>query len=231
MDIDTTGYDFIDFGYGKGGAYGLALKKFKAKKGVSLDLREESKRLATKLGHNCILGDVLTCSFKPKSVGFVTIVHFLEHLNDMKDVRKAIALAAGAAKSFLYIEGPAFECDKLLRRYGLKFNWADWLGHPSPVTANDLVEMFREQKCHSYMLFYLDQVYSSDDAAIHPTTSPGNQREYKRNRHPPKRKIIFNEPIYKYFVIYGFLRAPSFELKQKLKSVRARAVLFEEGVF
>jgi len=228
MHVDTNGYDFIDFGYGKGGAYGIALKRFRAKKGISLDLREEAAEQAKKVGHQCVVANVLDCTFSPKSVNFVTIVHFLEHLPSMKDVSKAISLGASAAKSFLFIEGPAFECNNNLKKYGLKFNWADWLGHPSHVTAVDLIDILREQKFYSYMLFYLDQVVSSNDPSIHPINSPKNQRDYRKGKHPPKKFIVFNEPIYKYFILYAFLRDPG-ELKQKLKSVRARAILFEEG--
>lgn len=228
MLIETKGYDFIDFGYGKGGAYGLALKKFRAKRGISIDCRQEAAIVATKAGHECVVADVLQCTFDPKSVNFVTMVHFLEHLPSMTDVHKAISLGASAAKSFLFIEGPAFECSNILNKYGLKFNWADWLGHPSHVTAADLIDILRKQKFHSYMLFYLDKVFNSNDPSIHPIESPRNQRDYRKSKHPPKKLIVFNEPIYKYFILYAFLRDPG-ELKQKLKSVRARAILFEEG--
>jgi hypothetical protein len=227
MNIDTRGYDFIDFGYGKGGAYEIARKKFKAKKGISIDIRKECKEQAAQRGDSCIIANVLNCTFSPKSVNFVSMVHFLEHLTTMADVAKAISLAAAAAKDFIFVEGPAFEYNTVLEKYGLKFHWADWYGHPSHVTATTLIKMLKKQEFYGYMLFYLDNVVDSSDRAIYPANAVGNQHEYySKRKHPPKKLIVFSECVYKYFIVYGFPRKPTEELKQKLKQIRARAILF-----
>lgn len=227
IDIDTNGYDFLDFGYGKGGAYNFSIKKLGGKHGISIDLKKSCCDLANKRNHKCVNVNILDCNFTKKSVKFVSIVHFLEHMKSMVDIKTVLNKAMCVANDFVFIEGPLFDFDDYLKTHGFKFFWSDWIGHPTHVKTTDIIEILKSLGFYSYSLYYFDKVYSSLDKSIHPLNSKKDQFEYDYSKHPKKNLFNFSEVLYKYFILIGNIN----KNKRNFSSCRAGLTFISEAKF
>ena len=204
--IDVKGYDFLDFGASKGGCIDFAVARLGGKSGLGVDNDPKKIDQMRQAGYHCIVADVIRSRFPRRSVRFVTMSHFLEHLPNLDAVRAAIANGARAARDFLFIQGPYFDGDEFLRNHGLKFYWSDWHGHPCHLTTELLATMLRDLGLRHYVMLARVPVATSDDPAIHPLASPRDQGEYVRGQHPPKPSMAFDEPLYHEMVCLVRLR-------------------------
>ena len=198
--MDLQRYDFLDFGASKGGCIDFAVAKLGGRRGLGVDVDATKVDAMRARGYDCIVGDVANLDLPPKSVRFVTMSHFLEHLPDLATVRKAVQTAARVATHFLFIQGPFFDADSYLREHGLKFYWSDWKGHPCHLTIAQLVATFEALGLKDYVALARVPVESSLDAAIHPLASPRNQHDYLPGEHPPKPAVAFERPLYREMV-------------------------------
>lgn len=184
--MDLRHYDFLDFGASKGGCIDFATAQLGGRRGLGVDVDPKKVEAMRSLGYDCIVGDVADLDLPPKSVRFVTMSHFLEHLPDFATVRKAVQSAAKVATHFLFIQGPFFDADDRLREHGLKFFWSDWSGHKCHLTTDQLVATLENLGLTDYVALARVPVESSLDAAIHPLASPRNQHHYAPGEHAPK---------------------------------------------
>ena len=204
--MDLRRYDFLDFGASKGGCIDFAVAKLGGRRGLGVDVDAKKAEAMRERGYDCIVGDVANLDLPPKSVRFVTMSHFLEHLPDLAAVAKAVQSAARVATHFLFIQGPFFDADGYLREHGLKFYWSDWSGHPCHLTIDQLVATFEALGLTDYLALARLPVESSLDAAIHPLASPRNQQAYVVGEHPPKPTATFDRPLYREMVCVVRLR-------------------------
>ena len=198
--MDLRHCDFLDFGASKGGCIDFAIARLGGRRGLGIDIDPKKVEAMRSLGHDCIVGDVTDLDLPSKSVRFVTMSHFLEHLPDLAAVRKAVQSAAKVATHFLFIQGPFFDADEHLREHGLKFYWSDWKGHPCHLTTDQLVATLEDLGLNDYLALARVPVESSLDAAIHPLASPRNQHDYVPGKHPPKPEVSFDRPLYREMV-------------------------------
>lgn len=206
MTLGSEPYDFIDFGASKGGCIDFARQRLGGRRGLGIDLTAEKVALMRAHGYECIRADVTRLPFREKSLRFVTMSHILEHLPSLDSVQAAIRSAAHAARDFLFIQGPYFDADDFLQRYGLRFFWSYWRGHTCHVKSWELTAILHRLALTDYVLFTRQPVLDSNHSSIHPTTSPINQFEYDPAIHPPKPMVRFSPPLYREIVCYVRLR-------------------------
>ena len=219
MNIDLSAYDFIDFGSSRGGCIDFAIKKLGGKRGLGIELHKKRADDLNKKGYPCINADVTTLNLPKKSVRFVTMSHFLEHLHNIPEVLYVIKLAARTTTDFVFIEGPTFDFDDYLKSKGFKFFWCDWTGHTLPMTTGLLKEIFKKLKLSNYTLLvekrYITNSLSPD---IHPLNSPKNQHAYNIAKHPLKETIKFDAKIFRSFIFFIWLKKEIVNRKQLLQS-------------
>ena len=198
--------DFLDFGASKGGCIDFAVARLGGKRGLGIDNDPAKVQRMRDLGYDCLRADILNLDLPENSVRFVTMSHFLEHLHDLDAVRKAIECAARTAQDFLFIQGPYFDADGLLRDRGLKFYWSDWHGHRCHLTITDLQVVLNELALGEYLVMGRTPVADSLDPSIHPLASPRDQHDYVAEVHPPKPWCVFDPPLFKEIVCLVRLR-------------------------
>ena len=204
--LSTGNYDFLDFGASNGGCMDFARARLGGLKGLGIDQDPKAVERARKLGYDCIEGDITSLDLPANCVRFITISHTLEHLPTLVEVRKTLELAAKAATNFLFIQGPYFDADALLRSLGLKFFWSDWYGHPCHLTTEQLRRILGDIGHDDHVMMARLAVNDSLHRAIHPLNSPRDQHEYIPGYHPEKPFVVFEPPLYEAIVCYVQLR-------------------------
>lgn len=197
FNVDLTDYDFIDFGASQGGSMDFAKAQLGGRNGLGIDKDPAKVERLRQLGYHCIEADVTDLDIPPKSVRFVVLSHFLEHLPNLDAVRRTLECAAKIASDFLYVQGPYFDADEYLASHGLKFYWSDWHGHHCHVTSTQLTNILDSLALRDYVVRGVVPVVDSEDPCIHPASSPRNQHDYTPGKHPPKPSLTFDRPVYK----------------------------------
>jgi hypothetical protein len=121
--------DFLDFGCSQGASLAYGEETFGGRRGLGIDLSPSKVEIAIASGHRAVVGDATQLMVPDRSVDFVLMVHFLEHLPTFKAAQQSIASAIRVAKEFVYIRHPWFDADAELFRLGYKMFWSDWIGH------------------------------------------------------------------------------------------------------
>ena len=221
--IDLKGYDFVDFGSGRGGCLKFA-KKLGGKLGLGFERSKERVEDLRRSGFNCEVSDITKLELPRKSVKFVTISHVLEHLNNLDEVKYVVNLAKNTAKDFIFIEGPSFDFDDYLKTFGFKFFWFDSCGHRTRLTTTQLKCIFSECNLSKYdILAEIPFINNSISKDIYPLDL---QFSYSN---PPditkvKKKIVnFNKGIFRSFIIFVWLK----EVNTSLLTCRNKFRLLE----
>jgi len=122
-------------------------------------------------------------------------------------VSKVIKLAVDTAKEFVFIEGPSFEFDEYLENLGLKFSWRDGHGHIVKLTISRILEYVRSMNVVDYsLLTERPYILNSNSVDIHSIKSPPGVHNYDVNKHPSKPTVVFNEPVFRSFIIFLWLK-------------------------
>ena len=206
MTTDLEDFDFLDFGASSGGCIDFARAKLGGRNGLGIDRDPKKIEQMRAKGYCGAVGDVTALDFPDDSVRFVTMSHVLEHLRDLGEVRRTLECASKVATDFLFIRGPYFDADDLLRDLGLKFFWSDWHGHPCHLTTGQLRTILRDLGLTDLNIEKKYVVKDSSHEAIHPSSSPRDQHEYVAGTHPDKPFVVFDPPLYKEMVCYVRLR-------------------------
>lgn len=214
--------DFLDFGSSYGGSIALGKKWFEGRRGLGIDIDKKKVESAIENGYEAIDYNLLLLPDKPL-VDFVIMSHFLEHIDDRKDLYNIIRKACVVSKKFVYIQQPFFDADGYLFSNGLKLFWSDWTGHPNRMTSLEMSISLRnlknQQLINGYRFFGRKQILDSSDIAVHPISSEHNQHFYDEKIHGIKdSNVIFKIPIFHEFLalIYHEDCEPD-ELEQKFK--------------
>lgn len=206
MQYQLKDYDFLDFGASRGNSILFGINRLGGRKGLGIDNDSNKVELAKENGIDCILGDVTRLQIYDHKFNFIIMSHFLEHLENFKDVRKTIESAARAAINFLFIQGPFFDADGYLESLGLKFFWSDWTAHHTHLTIKDLELILFDLGLNDHIVLVNKEVTCSDHPTIHPLESPKNQHDYDSKKHPSKPNVRFTRPLYREMVCFVKLR-------------------------
>lgn len=204
--LDISKYDFIDFGSGFGGCINFAKKKLGGKCALGFEKHVGRCTDLQKKGYKCINADITKIDLPKNSVRFVTISHVLEHLNNQHEVEVVLKKAIDTATDFVFVEGPSFDFDDYLDKLGLKFMWRDGHGHDTKVKVLDILAYAHKLNIAGYtVLIEYPLITNSASKDIHPLGSPPSVHGYNPKKHPPKKSIQFDTPIYRSFIIFLWL--------------------------
>lgn len=224
----TSGrFDFIDFGCSKGGSIEFARKALGGTNGFGIDLSKAKVDEATRNGFEAVCADVRELAAHERSVKFVTMLDFLEHLPSLSDARSCIASAALVASDFIFIRQPWFDSDGYLLSLGLKLYWSHWTGHPNAMSSLEFHNALSSTpRISNYRIYGRGLIKDSEDACVHPLSSPGDQHAWESERHPAKPHIRFKQPVYRQIMCIAALDGGSVSLNEVEKKVP-----FDETIF
>lgn len=204
--IDWQDFEFIDLGCSRGGSIGYCQKRFRAGKGLGIDLSEEKAAEAREAGYDVMIADARDI---PANAGvrFISMLDFLEHLPGFDVVEQIISVSAQAATDFLFIRHPSFEGEHYLASLGLRQYWWHWSGHTAHIHVSDYCAIFERLGLHQYCIRYREAIFDSSHKSIHSVASGINQGEYEETKHPVKPLVEFSEPVWRAQDIFVALRA------------------------
>ena len=220
--IDTSDYEFLDFGCSAGASLERYGKMFQAEgKGLGLDINPEKVRLTKEEGFNAEVCDITKLQLSTK-VRFGIMHHFLEHIPSIHDVKEISRKACSFVNDFVLIRQPYYDADPYLFSLGFKFFWSDWRGHPNNMTLlefhNVLMPMVSAGFIKRFSLYGFYPVTSSEDPAIHNLDSKIDQHEWNIKEHTLKKKINFSIPVYReVMAILDVSGNATHEIESKLK--------------
>jgi hypothetical protein len=205
VSIDCGEAEFLNFGESHEGMISFACETFSANKGLGVELFEEKVAQVRNLGFDCVQGDITILQFSENCVRFVTLNHILEHLSNLDAVYKAIANAVFYARDFLFIQGYCFDSDEMLAEHGFKLLRSGH--HPLHLTLHQLYTVFKSLGLASKAQFFLrKRIFNSLHPAVHPLESPANQHEWRKDAHPEKPFVLFEQPVWSEFSCFVSLR-------------------------
>jgi len=224
FEIEGKTIDFIDFGASKGGSIDFAQFFFGGTHGVGIDKNRKKVSKLRELGFTAMLGDINKVGLPKKSVRFVMISHFLEHLTGLTNVKQIIDRAKQTAQEFICIIGPNFDEDHYLKSMGLRFFWSHWEGHTCHLKTWELQEILHELGLFDYEFYVSGPVSTWQDSSLHSLDSPIDQFMYDPAIHPEKPCPIIDQVVFKEF--YCFIRLKEIRKWQKyLKRLKIRREL------
>jgi hypothetical protein len=149
--------------------------------------------------------------------------HFLEHLRTREAVYAALEQMVRVSTDFVFIQGPYFDADVILKDLGLKLYWSDWHGHPYHLSVRELLKWAAaDSRIVRSHIGLSGLVSSSVDRVVHPISSPRDQHAYDPTIHPPKSDIALARPVYSEFSAYFALR----DLDNWERLIQSRPSLF-----
>lgn len=205
-DVAGRAYEFLDLGSSTGGSIAYCKRRFGAKRGLGVERSPAKVQRLREQGFEILDCDLFALDLPPASFRFVSMMDVLEHLPDLAAVERALAVARGLARDFLFIRHPIFDHTPYLATLGLKQFWTDWHGHTAPVPVATFLEIFRGMGLAQIALNYRDPAHDSDHASLLPLDAPRDQHHYDPNLHGPKPRVAFPQPVYGQVDLFVALR-------------------------
>jgi hypothetical protein len=200
MNLDLSGYDFVDFGAGKGGSMRFAQRVLRGHSGLAIDKSESKVSKIRELGFDAAHCDAT----KVEPIGtvrFSLMSHFLEHLPSLAVSLRCLRTAVLLSTEFVYIQQPWFGSDAYLEGLGLKLYWSDWHGHRNHMQAEHLttyLEALRlERRIAAYTVWSFHRVEDSSDPCLLPLSAPPDQFAWDAEAHASKPLAVFNQPVFR----------------------------------
>lgn len=192
--------DFMDFGCSRGGSIAYAMKHFGGLRGLGIDVDPLKVAKTRERGFKAEVMDILSLP-DSKQVRFVTLMHFLEHLEGFDQAKAMLRKACMVSSEFVFVAQPYFDADGWLAEKGLKLYWSDWRGHPNAMSTLQLaraLEDFRSRGLvKGYKIGWHARISDSGDRALIPLGAPQDQHDYDPNLHGPKLRVRFPFPVYR----------------------------------
>lgn len=195
-------FAFVDAGCSSGGSLDYCARTFGQGRGVGFDLSPSKIAAARAAGHEAYQADLREVELPAKSVHFVSLLDFLEHLPDLETTRVILERLARVARDFLFIRHPSFEDVEYLRSLGLKLDWTDWRGHRNMMRLRDFESLCRELGWPAPTILAQKPILDSDHPSILPLSAPLDSVGYDASKHGPKPKLRFERPIHTQFDIF-----------------------------
>lgn len=195
-------FAFVDGGCGSGGSIAYCEKVFKKGRGIGFDSSAVKIEKATAAGHDAYQADLTSIDLPHKSVEFVSLLDFLEHLPHVDIARAVVSNMQKVARDFLFIRHPNFDDVDYLKTLGFKLDWTDWHGHRNMMTLGDLSLLIRDLGLPAPTIFGQKPIADSDHPSIVPLSAPRDTVGYDATRHLPKGKVSFDRPVYSQFDVF-----------------------------
>lgn len=224
-------FDFLDLGCSRGGSMEQAKHLFNAKRGLGIDIDKAKIEQAVAAGHDAMVCDIHDIPMRA-FVRFCTLVHFLEHVPNRKDVKLFIRRAIAVSREFVFIRQPYFDSDGYLLRRGLKLFWSDWHGHPNTMSSLDfhtiLAPLRNAGTIGDYSIHLRGPINSSAHEAVLPLGTPTDQPHYNPAIHPPKAMDIeFDECAFEEVVV--FITKPGVEHYSPFGNITFDRTIFDSS--
>lgn len=222
--MDFSKFQCIDFGCSIGGNIEFIKKALPGINVLGIDIDPNKIKVARDRGNEAIIFDILTIE-GCKSVDFVTMSHFLEHLDSPRHAEKFIKKAVDISRSFVHIRQPFFDGDYHLLEWGLKLYWADWSGHPNNMKVLDFYKigtrLLNSGLIHSFSIYGRTKITDSKNECIVPLGAPNNSGKYEQ-KFGVKKMIFFNFPLFKETVME--IKISNSDISENLERLRARII-------
>jgi SAM-dependent methyltransferase len=197
--MDFENFDFIDFGCSTGGNVEFVKRVVPNIKGLGIDIDPKKVEGAKARGIEAITLDILTIESR-KLVEFVTMSHFLEHLDSPREAEKFIRKAVDISRSFVHIRQPFFDGDGYLLELGLKCYWSDWRGHPNNMKMLDFykigIKLLNRGLIHSFSIYGRIRIHDATDECIVPLGAPMDSGKYNES-FGKKNNVIFPHSLFR----------------------------------
>ncbi len=205
MDVDFSQFDFIDFGCSDGGSLKFAQQAIPNAKGCGIDIDPAKVEKACNAGHFAVTGDIFSIQ-TPKIVDFVTLSHFLEHLESIDLAKRMLQKAIELATHFVLVRQPWFDADAQLMQLGLKLYWSHWRGHRNNMGClafhSALNGELQAEKLSAFGVYGHGRIRRSSDPCLIPLNAGIDQHRYDPSVHGPKRMDLeLPFPVYREIVV------------------------------
>jgi hypothetical protein len=192
-------YAFIDAGCAAGGSIDHCTRRFGMSPGLGLDYSDADLARARAAGHDVLWCNLLDPELRlPEGcVSYASMMDFLEHLPCI-DAAVAVLRALGrACRDFVFIRHPSFDDRDYLARYGLKFTWTDWSGHPNMMTLDEFRAVFARLGWSDYVVRPHLPYRDSAHATMVPLDAPVDVQRHDEAAHGPKKPLVtFDRVVY-----------------------------------
>lgn len=211
--VDWTAYDFLDLGCSAGGSIPYCRSRFRAGRGLGVDVDPTKIAKAKAAGLDALLFDATSLATLPglgdggRRVRFVSMLHFLEHLPTAAIAEDVLRSAAAVATDFLFVRHPSFEGEAYLAELGLRQYWWDWKGHKTHLRVVDLCLMLDRLGLHQYAVRYREPVWDSRHRSVLCAAEPPDQPSFDPARHRSRPVLRFAQPLWEGQDIFVALRA------------------------
>ncbi len=195
-------FAFLDGGCGAGGSLAYCERLFRKGRGLGIDASARKIALAVAAGQIVCQADLATVQLPARSVMFVSLLDFLEHLPDVERTREILANLAGVARDFVFIRHPNFDDIEYLAGLGLKLDWTDWHGHTNMLKIAELDRLIRELGFPAPTVIPQKPILDASHPSVVPLSAPHDTVRYDPSKHDPKPAIRFDRPIYSQFDLF-----------------------------
>jgi hypothetical protein len=192
-------YDFVDFGCSMGENIRSIREVLPQLRGVGIDIDDRKIEKARANGHDAINFDILKIPNAAR-VSFVSMSHFMEHLDTVALSELMLLKAMTIARDFVHVRQPFFDADGYLLANGLKLYWSDWRGHRNAATSLDFHKMLGRAKgkglIHSYGIYGRGVIPGADSPRVIPLGAPVDSGKYDAAIHGTKPAMAFAVPVF-----------------------------------
>lgn len=195
-------FAFIDGGCGAGGSLAYCEQLFRKGRGLGFDSSERKIDLAVAAGQIVCRADLETVELPERSVAFVSLLDFLEHLPDRDRTRGILANLVRVARDFIFIRHPNFEDIDYLAGLGLKLAWTDWHGHTNMLKLVELEDLVRDLGLPTPTVVPQKTLPDSSHPSVVPLCAPRDTIRYDSAIHGPKPAVRFDRPVQTQFDVF-----------------------------
>jgi hypothetical protein len=203
---ETPHFSVVDLGTKTGGALDVFRRRadtyFKdaecaREDCLGVDFADKYADEIRKKGYQFSAADVTTCRWP--TADFFLAFDFLEHLPDKEVSDVVLRQMLTNAKRGVWLKMPSFEQDATgegqLKRYGLRFTWSYWSGHPSHYLVEDAMRVITDT-CPNAKVKHKHQriIKHSRSRFVVPINAPIDTTEYSEDL-GPKPDIDFNPHV------------------------------------
>ncbi len=201
LKLQENKFSFLDLGCSNGDSIQYCENIFKYGNGLGVDIALDKIIKARKKGYNVIKADITSEQFPEKSVSFISMMDFLEHLKNKSETKKILNSAGKVTRDFIFIRHPSFEDIEYLKAFNLKLDWTDWHGQPNMLLMEDFRIIFQELGWDEYIIIPKKLILNSKHNAIIPFDSPTDTIRYNRTL-GVKKEIKFDKAVWSQFDIF-----------------------------
>lgn len=195
-------FAFVDAGCSAGGSMAYCERVFGRGRGIGFDRSRAKLELARAAGFVACEADLETTRLPARSVHFVSLLDFLEHLPSLDLTRTILAGLCEVARDFLFVRHPSFEDVDYLASLGLKLDWTDWHGHRNPLRLADFEALARDLGLPPPTVIAQKPIADASHPSVVPLDAAMDTVGYDPTRHGPKPDVRFDRLVHAQFDVF-----------------------------